>query len=116
MDTKLMLEIVERKRKFAREELDKFAANMAKNPAYALEWSGGAFTAAGDYEVCSWILAAVDENAGVGLEKIIKQLERDVLRAARYPSRSTSPTSNLMEQEIARAKAELLETLDREVR
>lgn len=42
---------------------------------------------------------------------IVSTLQDDVLREARSPSRSTSPTSNLMEQEILATNAGMLEKI-----
>ena len=41
-----------------------------------------------------------------------REFEGRVLRAARYPARSTSIPSNLVEQEVLRASAEALEVFD----
>lgn len=108
-----------------RGNLADFATRLAENPAYAFEWSHGKFVDAARVQVSLEVLRAVkflkEKGDGVytghnalGVCRVVRdQLYSDVLRAARSPERSTSQQSNLMKQEIASVKANLLETLDR---
>lgn len=91
------------------EKTAKFMEKFGENPAYAMSWSGDYFRHAAEFEVAHWLKNAFE--AGGSLEDIKTSLVREVLRGAKYPSRSTSAVSNLMEEENLNARARLLETL-----
>lgn len=56
---------------------------------------------------------ATREPSGEDLLRILKrEFDRRVMRAARYPARSTSPSSNQAEQQELRAAAEFCEFID----
>lgn len=111
----------------------KFAEEVVKDPAYKMGWSMDAFSAAARVKVSNellrWLeprseeeLAAVNERRAqegqppltdaVLLEIANEQVTRNALRLARSPARSTSPVSNLLEQEECRSWAELAEKMD----
>jgi hypothetical protein len=48
------------------ETLAKFREEVAKDPAYALEWSGGAFAAAADLSVHKYLLGVIAHRATLG--------------------------------------------------
>lgn len=95
--------------------LARFAEKFASDPMRAFEWSQDAFQAAAVSEATSTLLRYVDSLAEgkesddeIG-ERIAEWLRSEVLRMAKYPPRSTSPQSNLVEQEKLAAYARLLE-------
>ena len=90
--------------------LDKFAADFAKDPAYALSWGTDAFKAAATMTVLKQIINALENGNGT-LDNIRSTLTDRVLHRAKYPPQSTSPTSNLIEQYELAACAEILSDL-----
>jgi hypothetical protein len=60
-----------------------------------------------------WLQARVTSGAQISdaLDALVSELEKAVLHAARYPARSSSPLSNLLEQEHAAFAAEILSEL-----
>lgn len=95
-------------------QIEKFKQAFSVNPAHAFEWSQVAFTAAAQLQAAQavrhWLTN--DENPRPmeeRLEAVTREMNRLVRRAARYPSRSSSPQSNIMEQETGAAFAALLE-------
>jgi hypothetical protein len=92
------------------ESLDKFAADFAKDPAYALSWGTGAFEKAAKLRVLQQIAHALAEGNG-NLENIRSTMMDRVLHKSKYPAQSTSPTSNLIEQYELAACAEILSDL-----
>lgn len=113
-----LVRLTDRRIEEARDTLAAFAAKLTEHPDHTLTWGMEAFRAAASFKVNAivkqWLDAAADDaNDNVTpenvVEKITEHFTRDALSAARNPSRSTSPTSNLMEQEIASAKAEWLD-------
>ena len=100
-----------------REDIEKFTAQLAKNPVYGFEWAESAMRAAATLQVQEFalsILTAPAEEFREGeapITLLVKQLQRDVMHAARYPSRSTSQMTNLMHQETMSVKASLIERI-----
>lgn len=97
--------------------MKKFNEQFAKDPAYAFEWSGnGAFAAAAKLHVGktlqAWLTntkdSVVDTDKEEAATSIMNEVNRMVVRAARWPERSTSVQSNVMKQEIASVWAELV--------
>ena len=93
------------------DQLDKFAADFAKDPAHALSWGTGAFQAAAKQKVLKQIIAALNDGTAT-LENIRSTLMDRVLHKSKYPPQSTSPTSNLVEQYELAACAEILSDLE----
>jgi hypothetical protein len=112
--------------------LDKFKADFDSNPMHALEWSLSTFGAMGEHHVYSWALRSLTDEHGAPqlyrpaeqpaitgkpqksqLEFVREFTQRELVRRAASPHRSTSTTSNLLEQCLLAAYAELLEMLDR---
>lgn len=87
--------------------LDKFAADFAKDPAYALSWGNDTFQAAAKMTVLKQIINAL-ENGNGNLDNIRSTLMDRVLHKSKYPPQSTSPTSNLIEQYELAACADIL--------
>ena len=111
------------------------------DPAHALGWGEDSFKAAADMRVWGEVAhflgrcAAGDFHVtgpaadpkidtskvaddvremrvGDAVRILRREFEGRVTRAARYPARSTSVCSNLIEQEVLRASAEALEAFD----
>jgi hypothetical protein len=98
----------------AQAQIDKFKAELDKDPAYALSWGLNAFQSAARLKVAKMLIVAFTECKGETLctiEQARDTLMDRVMHKARYPAQSTSPTSNLMEQYEAAAFAEALDEL-----
>ena len=95
----------------AQARLNKFAADFAKDPAYALSWSNDTFKEAARLKVLKQILAGL-EGGTATLENIRSTMMDRVLSKSKYPAQSTSPTSNLIEQYELAACAEILSDLE----
>ncbi len=85
----------------ADETLAKFAARLTSDPSHAFEWGMDAIAASADKKVFGQI--AYYFERGLSVEEIKDLTDKEVYRGARSPARSTSPISNLMEQEIVSA-------------
>jgi hypothetical protein len=97
------------------ERLQADLANPATgDPGYALGWAEDAFDAAGVAKTLRNANAHIAE--GVPLAEIRAEVLAGVIRAARSPSRSTSPTSNRYEEAQTVGAARLVESLDRGIR
>jgi hypothetical protein len=98
----------------AQKQIDKFKAELDKDPAYALSWGNGVFQSAARLKVAQMMVYAFTPREGEVMCTIEQArdtcLDR-VMNKARYPAQSTSPTSNLMEQYEAAAYAEALDEL-----
>jgi len=100
-----------------REDIEKFTAQLAKNPVYGFEWAESAMRAAATLQVQEFALSILTAPAeeyryvAAPIALLVKQLQRDVMHAARYPSRSTSQMTNLMHQETMSVKASLIERI-----
>ena len=105
-----LLKRLERKLESVNESLEKFQLDFAKDPAYALVWSGNTFKHAAEQRVLRGVVQFLKEGATV--ESLRGTLQSAVLHAAKYPPQSTSPTSNLMEQYELAVRAELLSDLE----
>lgn len=91
----------------ARADIAEFAAKLVADPVHAMGWSDDAFKAAAKVKVFSLVEASLANGASP--EDIAKWGVNAAIRAARDPARSSSPTSNIMEQEVAAAWAEIAE-------
>jgi hypothetical protein len=107
--------------------LAEWKARFERNPSSAFEWSQEAFQSAARLQICQDILAWLeqtfinldDEYAAPSdrrvLEIVAGELRREVLRNAKWPERSTSPSSNEMSLHRMSARAEWLEILERKL-
>jgi hypothetical protein len=98
----------------AQAQIDKFKAELDKDPAYALGWGLTAFQSAARLKVAQMLVHALTKREGETVCTIAQARETlmdRVMSKARYPAQSTSPTSNLMEQYEAAAYAEALDEL-----
>jgi hypothetical protein len=108
---------------YARRQCDDWAARFATNPASAFEWSSGVFKQAARHQVAEYVIAFVkqvarddDEYAARSSRKVLEilaqELRSEVMRNAKYPESSTSPTSNHMSLCLMSARAETLEKVE----
>jgi len=98
----------------AQAQIDKFKAELDKDPAYALGWGLTAFQSAARLKVANMLVEAFSPREGAHeytVANAVSHLTDRVMGLARYPAQSTSPTSNLMEQYEAAAFAEALDEL-----
>lgn len=115
----------------ARSTIIKFKENLDENEASALAWAHSAFAAAARVKVFQDVVFGltnedsnpIDSNPIVTrtvdgrppynvLPHMRDHAQKEVNRRASHPSRSTSPTSNLMDDEITAAWAEVVEIID----
>jgi hypothetical protein len=108
----------------AKSVIERFQAKLSENAAYAFEWSRDAFEAAAQQKVAWEVLYYAERASENGdeytapsslrvVQAIRNELEREVLHAARCPSRSTSPQSNEMTLTLASRRAEMLDLINR---
>jgi hypothetical protein len=88
-----------------------FTESVAKNPAYAFEWSDGAFKAAAMLDVVARLEHGRDES-NMSYADLYAHFRKDVMRNARHASHSTSMPSNLMNEYKLAAQAEVVELLE----
>lgn len=81
----------------AEKQIAKFATEVVANPSYALSWSLDQFKHAARIEIANRFQEMVE--AGHSLEVIKAEVIKQAMQLASTSSRSTSPTSNLMEDE-----------------
>jgi hypothetical protein len=106
--------------KFAQEECDKWAAKFTADPAYAFEWAQGPMAQAARLSVNKFVLAVLDFEDGSMKEKtprervevVCRELQQEVMRNAKWPSRSTSSVSNDMSLCMMSARADMLEKVE----
>lgn len=108
------LDIFNRMSEQATTDLAKFSKSFGDDPCHALKWSLSAFEAAAKLEVAKsliWSFTPRVDWAPVTVAQATKQIENQLLNAARYPAWSTSPTSNLIDQCRLAALTEALDQL-----
>jgi len=105
------------------EQVEKFSQRLLANAAEAFEWSHSVFEYAAEQAVSRAILQRVQlltENAdeyacpsNLSLMVSLRDwLRSEVMSAARYPSRSSSPQHNEMKTSLMAAQAKFLEVVD----
>ena len=90
--------------------IDKFAADLIKDPSHTLSWGDKAFQAAARLRVAKEMINHF--AAGHPVHKVREYVLDQVLHMSKYPPSSTSPTSNLMEQYLLAAYAETVQSLE----
>jgi len=93
----------------AQADLDKFSKNFSEDPAYAFEWADSAMKAAASRKVALHLQAIAKEH---GLDEALNFAHQQALRGARYPSHSTSATTNEMAAYVTAAYAEFVEFVE----
>jgi hypothetical protein len=86
-----------------------YVERLAKDPVYALSWSGQFCEAAADAKVARWVLDGFE--MGCTVEVLADEALRETLRAAKGSSRSTSIMSNLMDDVMGVAWTKTYERL-----
>lgn len=86
-----------------------FSEKAIKYPSYAMQWSLDLYEMAAHAEMEKLVRYYVEE--GRTAAELREALTQTVISGASNPARSTSPTSNLMEQEKLAAAAKLLRDL-----
>lgn len=93
-----------------------FSKRLAENPASAMSWADSAFEAAAKVQVFRQVADLVAENAQMTdeelVERLTKAIKNEVMRGARFPSRSTSTSSNMMATCLLAAWADAGELVD----
>jgi hypothetical protein len=97
-----------------RAETDRWAEKFKKEPAYALEWASNIFQQSAELElyekVRGWLL---NEELRPTLHTVFRELERELRNRSKQSSyRSTSPTSNCVDDARRIAVAEMLDGLN----
>jgi hypothetical protein len=83
---------------------------FAKDPAYAMSWGMEYFQHAADYSVAKDLKSMFEH--GVSTQSMLADFTRAMRHKSAYPSRSTSPVSNLVDQETLRALTKVVGYLD----
>lgn len=99
--------------------LKTFRERFEKNPGYAFEWSESAMKAVAYIETANWLLDnwLLEQHTSGEIEKakdltwVVKNLRRVAMEHSRFPSASTSVTSNLMAQYRLAAKSDIYNEL-----
>ena len=89
----------------------KFAVEVQEYPAHAMAWAMSTFSVAAEIRVLLEVIDAL--KSGCTLSAAIEHCKQRVLWGASNPPRSTSVTSNLLEQEVVVAYAKTAEQLAR---
>lgn len=76
--------------------LDNFKNEFDKDPAYALSWGMGAVSSAAELKVLKQVVAYLQDGSSVS--DLRDCLMSKISHSSRYPSHSTNPLSNLMDQ------------------
>ena len=85
--------VIDQRELFAAE----FAKAFADNPQYAMSWSGKYFQHASELQVAVTVRDYFEN--GITEAGMLDAARSAMMQKAKYPARSTSPTSNLTEQE-----------------
>lgn len=95
----------------------KFAGRLGREPVSALVWSNETFCAVAAMDVAERIKAWLDTGATNALDKetalaaVVAEVKAELVRLARNPPFSSSPTSNLMDTYTAAAYADFLDRI-----
>ena len=88
----------------------KLADGFAENPTHAMSWSIEFFTHAAQYQVARQLMNGYE--SGMTAKGVQEVAMREVMHKASNPSRSTSPTSNLVDQELLAAWTKAAKYMD----
>jgi hypothetical protein len=95
-------------------DLDKFTKDLlGSHPAYAFEWAHGIMQSTARANVAEKVKRTLTNGGHVW--NIRNDLQDKLMQGAKYPSFSTSPTSNLMSQFMTSGVAEWLEIIERAI-
>jgi hypothetical protein len=93
--------------------IQKFKADLSKDPLHALQWSDGFMTSVASMSV--WSKIKLELTDGCTVWNLRDHAFGMALRGARHPSSSSSAAHNIMDTECTRAWAEAAEVLDKAV-
>lgn len=88
--------------------LETFRKRFDENPLYAFDWGGDAAAAAARQHVAMGLKGIMEHQEAGGADAALKAAEREVLNLAAAPKHSSSPLSNLVEQERLAAYADFV--------
>ena len=88
--------------------VDRFKATFESDPLYACEWGHGVFEAVALISVYKKVVEMLRES---GIDLALDTAKREAMHSARYPSFSTSVTSNLIHQFQGSAWAKVADDL-----
>lgn len=89
----------------ARRRIESFKSDLDDGPFSALENCDSTFSDAAKLRVLTIVKAMLDR--GDSVEAIVSHAMKEVMRGARHPRDSTSPTSNLAHRMLTAAWAEI---------
>jgi hypothetical protein len=101
--------------------LRQFVGDFAKDSAHAFEWSATSFENAARLKMIKLVESYLDHDhvkqqaPRCQLEIMRGEFKAEVLRRAKWPECSTSPTSNFMNLCVNAARAEWLETIEKAI-
>ena len=122
---RLIAETLLEKTKKCQANIASFAKGLAEDPARACESSITSFAAAARLRIFNQAYSAITKSDGTvelnrkksdgtffnTLDNLAEYSQKEVNRRSSSPSRSSSPTSNLMEQEYLAAWSDILEII-----
>lgn len=104
---------IEEAREQSARTIIRFTQKLAEDPSYAFEGYGDEAMNAAAKSAVAERLASVLEHEKGGLEATINHAHDEMFSGARTPSRSTSPTTNLMQQLRMKEYADFLDRVAR---
>jgi len=90
--------------------VDEFREKLGEHPAYALEWAHKVYRSVAQAQVAENLKAFIEHNED--FDELLAYVTREAIRRAKYPERSTSICSNLLDRDSAAAWGEWAERLD----
>ena len=97
---------------YLQKALDQWKVKFTEDPMYALEWSDDVFRDSAKLYLWKLLHLTVSKIGIVeGKAEFLKRCQEEALRAAKWPSRSTSPQTNISKQALGSAWAYMFEDL-----
>lgn len=90
------------------DDLQNFQKDMLQDPENAFSWGDDAMKNAARMNIFGRVYIYLTKES---LADVLKEIEREMLQMARFPSRSTSDCTNIMAQYKLAAIAEVVELL-----
>lgn len=102
------MQTLEFRAQFSENMVERWQADLAKNASHAFEWSNEVAVAAHT----AWVLRQAHDLLGnYGPAALLKAANYEVMRGARWPSHSTSPSANVAAEAKTAAWADLVADL-----
>ena len=96
-------------------KIKEFAEAVQKDPAYTLSWAQDVFAAAAEIKILKQVVDYLNHEVGYAaaapVSNLIDMLTDKVINGAKYPSFSSSTTTNLISQYETAAAAMILSNL-----